>query len=144
MGEVSKSTDGGVTWVNARVATGVSTLAIDPQDQDTVYAATYSSGVLKSTNGGASWSSVNSGLPFNKASDGSSYLYWVRALVVDPQNSNTVYAGTAGGGVFKSTDGGASWSALNSGLTSLSVNALAIDPQNPNKRYVGTLGGGCL
>jgi photosystem II stability/assembly factor-like uncharacterized protein len=44
--------------------------------------------------------------------------------------------------VFKSTNGGANWSAVNTGLTNLYVNALAIDPTNPNTLYAGTNGGG--
>ena len=52
----------------------------------------------------------------------------VRTLIIDPKNSATVYAGTFDGGVFKSTNGGASWEKRNSGLTNLSVFALSIDP----------------
>ena len=51
---------------------------------------------------------------------------------------STLYAGTAGGGVFKSTDAGGTWSALNTGLTDLAVNALAIDPLTPTTLYAGT------
>jgi photosystem II stability/assembly factor-like uncharacterized protein len=54
---------------------------------------------------------------------------------------NTLYAGTYGGGVFKSTDGGANWSLANSGLTNFYVNALAIDPNTPTTLYAGTNGG---
>ncbi|MBO9362486.1 MAG: hypothetical protein J7452_09815, partial [Thermoflexus sp.] len=67
---------------------------------------------------------------------------FVSALAIDPRNSNTLYAGTLGGGVFKSTDGGGSWSAFNDGLTHLFVYALAIDPANPDTLYAGTWGGG--
>ena len=58
----------------------------------------------------------------------------INALAFDPQNPNTVYAGTWGG-VFKTTDGGVNW--VNTGLTSTWINALAIDPQNPNTLYAG-------
>src|SRR5882724_701971 len=57
----------------------------------------------------------------------------VTALAIDPLTPTTLYAGTAGG-VFKSTDGGASWSAI--GL--INVTALAIDPLTPATVYVGT------
>jgi photosystem II stability/assembly factor-like uncharacterized protein len=66
--------------------------------------------------------------------------YSVFSLAIDPQNPNTLYAG-GGAGVFKTTDGGASWSAVNSGLTSLLVTSLAIDPQNSNTVYAGSAGG---
>ena len=55
----------------------------------------------------------------------------VQTLAIDAGTPTTLYAGTDGGGVFKSTDGGTTWSAVNTGLTSLSVPALAIDPQTP-------------
>jgi len=44
--------------------------------------------------------------------------------------------------VFKSTDGGVSWSAFNNGLTNTVVQALALDPQTPAIIYAGTRGGG--
>ncbi len=50
-------------------------------------------------------------------------------------------AGTDGG-VFKSSNGGADWSAVNTGLANTDVRALAIDPQTPTALYAGTWGGG--
>jgi photosystem II stability/assembly factor-like uncharacterized protein len=52
---------------------------------------------------------------------------FVEALALDPGTPSTLYAGTGGvfgtegGGVFKSTDGGESWSGVNTGLTDLDV-----------------------
>ncbi|MFA5873549.1 MAG: hypothetical protein WC832_06260, partial [Anaerolineales bacterium] len=65
----------------------------------------------------------------------------VRALAIDPTTPSTLYAGTYGG-VFKSTNGGGNWSALNTGLTNTDVYALAIDPTTPSTLYAGTHGGG--
>jgi photosystem II stability/assembly factor-like uncharacterized protein len=72
----------------------------------------------------------------------------VRALAINPANPATLYAGTLGGGVFKSTDSGATWAVANagtynygSGLTNLAINALAINPSNPATIYAGTNGG---
>lgn len=62
----------------------------------------------------------------------------VIGLVVDPTNSNIVYAGTFGAGVFKSTDGGQSWTAANNGLDNPKIQTLAIDPSNPSTLYTGT------
>ena len=61
------------------------------------------------------------------------------SLAIDPQATTTVYAGTYGGGVFKSMDGGASWSPT--GLTNIYVLSLAIDPQSPTTLYAGEDGG---
>src|SRR6266508_1660415 len=66
----------------------------------------------------------------------------VNALAIDPVTPATVYAGTAWAGVFKSLNGGGSWTAGTSGLTKLQVNALAIDPVTPATLHAGTGGGG--
>ena len=50
----------------------------------------------------------------------------INALAVDPQTPTTLYAGTSRG-VYKSTDGGTSWRAVNTGLTDLNVQALMRD-----------------
>ena len=65
----------------------------------------------------------------------------VHALAIDPVTPTTLYAGTDGGGVFKSTDGGGNWSAINTGLTNTYVYALAIDPVTPTTLYAGTYDG---
>jgi len=67
------------------------------------------------------------------------YLY---ALAIDPETPTTLYAGTGCSGVFKSLDGGDSWSAVNTGLTSTFVTALAINPTTPATLYAGATGGG--
>src|SRR5262245_2593318 len=54
----------------------------------------------------------------------------VMSLVVDPSNSQIVYAVTFGAGVFKSTDAGATWVASNAGLKISALYALSIDPTN--------------
>jgi hypothetical protein len=62
-------------------------------------------------------------------------------VAIDPRNGGTIYAGTSNG-VWRSVDGGAHWSALNSGLPMIGgVNALAIDPQT-GAVYAATSGGG--
>jgi photosystem II stability/assembly factor-like uncharacterized protein len=108
---------------------------IDPHNPSTVYAANFYSGggVFKSTDGGSSWSGVNSGLPARQ-------YYAPVALAIDPKNPSTLYAGTWDG-VFRTTDGGANWIAVNTGLTTLAVITLAVDPQNPSTVYAGTSGG---
>ncbi|MEI9986416.1 MAG: hypothetical protein WDN69_26530 [Aliidongia sp.] len=65
-------------------------------------------GLFKSTDGGASWTESDSGLPqhgFTLFTD----------LAIDPQTTSTLYAGTQDAGVFKSTDGGATWNAVDNG-----------------------------
>ena len=63
-------------------------------------------------------------------------------LLFDPQIPGTVYAGIRGAGVLKTSDGGDTWTAMNDGLTNLTVSSLAVDPQTPTRLYAGTIGGG--
>jgi photosystem II stability/assembly factor-like uncharacterized protein len=149
---VYKSINNGVSWSAAN--TGLSNirptvLVIAKSNPSTLFVGTfdlgstdpnYISGLYKSTDGGASWNQANSGLPSN--------LY-IRALAINPKNSAIIYAGIgnafsshATGGVYKSIDGGASWSPVNNGLSTKSVQALAIDPNNPDTLYAGTYDGG--
>jgi photosystem II stability/assembly factor-like uncharacterized protein len=62
----------------------------------------------------------------------------VTAIVVDPTDSNIVYAGTAQGGVWKTTDGGSTWTPQNDNNVSLAIGALAMDPSNHLVLYAGT------
>jgi uncharacterized protein (TIGR03437 family) len=76
----------------------------------------------------------------------------IQALAVFPGNHNAMYAGGGVGsgsegppsqaGAFRTTDGGAHWSAINNGLTDTSVNALWVDPTNQNLVLAGTEFGG--
>jgi hypothetical protein len=52
----------------------------------------------------------------------------VNTVVVDPSNSNIVYAGTPAGGLWRSLTGGNSWVSLTDGISSLGVSGIAIDP----------------
>ena len=65
-------------------------------------------------------------------------------MAIDPLTPTILYAGTGGRGVFKSTDGGATWSAVNSGFYDNPwVWALAIDPLTPSTVYAGAVGLPC-
>ena len=58
--------------------------------------------------------------------------------VCDPHHPDTIWAGAAGGGVWKSEDAGRSWRALWHGEATLNIGALAIDPTTPATLYCGT------
>lgn len=60
------------------------------------------------------------------------------AIAVHPTNPNLVYVGTANGGVYRTTDGGNSWTAIFDAAQSLAIGALALAPSNPSILYVGT------
>src|SRR5207253_9749917 len=103
---------------------------IDPQTASALYAATWGGGVFKSTDGGANWSNISSGLidPYGVR------VSAIAAMAINPQTPTTLYAGTTQG-VFKSTDGGRSWSATRPGPGD--TRALAIDADPPTTRYAG-------
>lgn len=65
----------------------------------------------------------------------------VTAIAADPSNQNTFYIGAAGGGVWKTTDGGQTYTSLTDNISAfrdLSIGAIAVDQKNPNTIYVGT------
>jgi uncharacterized protein (TIGR03437 family) len=62
----------------------------------------------------------------------------VTALAIDPRDENVLYLGSAGGGVWKTTNGGTDWQPLTDHLPSLAIGSLAIDPSNPDVIYAGT------
>jgi hypothetical protein len=63
------------------------------------------------------------------------------ALKIDSANSNILYLGTSTSGVFRSVDGGASWSAFDDGLTNLQIRALDMARGSPRTVYAATSGG---
>lgn len=70
--------------------------------------------------------------------------YWgevsgrVRGLAVHPTNPDIVYIGAAAGGIWKTTNGGSSWTDLSSGFERLTFGAICIDPNNGDVVYAGT------
>ena len=62
----------------------------------------------------------------------------LNSIAVHPTNSNIIYAAGAQGGVWKTTDGGMSWTPLTDNQCSIAMGALAIDPVNPSIVYAGT------
>jgi len=151
---VLKSTDAGGSWtamnnglpgIGPPIGNQVFVLAVDRATPPTLYIGT-SLGAFKSTNGGGNWAAINNGLSSPSAHTCGGGLPQgtpcVFVLAIDRVTPTTLYAGTNADGVFKSTDGGGSWTTINNGLTNARVQALAIDPANPTTLYAGTGGGG--
>ncbi|MCO5171198.1 MAG: YCF48-related protein [Planctomycetes bacterium] len=143
------SQDRGATWTQrGQVGVGIfaGSLAVDPTDADVLYAGTGGSqpgvGVFKSGDGGATWNPASSGLPADAT---------VRALAVDPTNPQVVYAvhgtsgigaPTTGQGIYKSIDGGGTWTQVRSGPDEVGV--LVLDPTNAQVVYAAAYGDGVL
>jgi photosystem II stability/assembly factor-like uncharacterized protein len=129
-GVLLHSGDGGGTWSQLLAdRLGVFVFALDPQRPGTLYAWTFSRGLLKTTDGGASWQEAARQLPELASSDSDT-------LVVDPQDSQTLYAGTVHG-VYVSHDGGASFTAMAQGLPAVTYSRkLLVDPRAPSRLYL--------
>ena len=83
---------------------------------------------------GNSWTPIGpEGIPINLTSIGR-----LTAIAVHPTNSSIIYIGGAQGGVWKTTNGGSSWTPLTDGECSLAMGAIAIDPVDPQIVYAGT------
>jgi photosystem II stability/assembly factor-like uncharacterized protein len=125
--------DGTIAVGSGPLPTGpasVRALTLDPAQPGVLYAGTDGTGVVKSTDGGATWTVKSAGLMQMNA----------LSLAIDPVAPSTIYVGTDNGGVFRSTDGGASWGSR--GLDNKLVGALALDPADPQVVYAGLLGFG--
>lgn len=107
--------DGGQTWstnTDSLATLGVSSIAVDPQNPDTIYLGTgdrdasdsYGRGVFKSMDGGQTWVQTNSGMGNTT----------VGKILIDPTNTSTLLAATSGG-IYRSTNYGASWTRTETG-----------------------------
>ncbi len=126
-GGVWISHDGGSTWQPANAGimadANVTTLAVAGENPAVVYAATGNHGLLKSTDGGASWAAVLTGQP-------------VMSVSVHPADPNRVFAGLLFGGMRASADGGVSWSVVAAGMAPEAiVSAILYDPLQPSVLY---------
>ncbi len=130
---VFKSLDSGANWSAANTGlTGIHVvaLAIDPTTPTIIYAgANNSCCVFKSTDSGTNWSASYTDLDWSTG---------IPALAIDPTTPTTIYAGTFNLGVFKSMDGGVSWSRMGNGMPANVVSALVINPKTPTILYAGT------
>ncbi|MDZ4711026.1 MAG: FlgD immunoglobulin-like domain containing protein [bacterium] len=117
----------------------VSDIEYDPGNGNIVYAGAATGGVFKSTDAGLTWNPIFDDFSVLPIGD----------IAVDPVNTNNIYVGTgeangghnnfAGGGMYKSTNAGATWQQI--GLQStVSIGRIVVDPSNPLKVYVAAVG----
>ena len=62
----------------------------------------------------------------------------INTIAVNPDNENIIYTGFAGGGIFKTTDDGVTWSPIFDNNSYLAIGDITLDPSNPSTVYVGT------
>src|SRR5688572_25862067 len=111
----------------------------DPNDPMTVYVAFATGGLWKTTNGGITWTSLFDQMPFTSIGD----------VGVSPSNGQIVYVGmgeannrqssSIGNGVYKTTDGGATWTHLGLDDTQ-SISRVVVHPRDPNTVFVAAMG----
>src|SRR5207247_901338 len=152
-----ESTDGAVTWTLLKEATqesnGATDLEMDPQNSRILYSSFWGDAIYKSTDGGATWAPIMTGLP---AADyaGAQTRFSIAVSHESPRTAATLYAGFAWvdadgdhpSRVFKSTNAGASWTILPAGVSPDKVedycggqcfydNVIEADPANADVVY---------
>ena len=150
---------GGAAWTpsNAGIRAHSSvTLATDPSREGRVFAAGALGGISTTGDGGSTWTGIDNGLPERVAVNDFDWASeYAAALAADPSAPATLYAGLsqmgpgaepAGGGLFKSVDGGATWASAAAGITDgslpISIGHLAIDPLHPSTIFAAAEGRG--
>src|SRR5437867_2290635 len=145
-----KTADGGKTWkniLNISENTGVTDVVIDPQNPETIYAASYQrrrhmwtlidggpeSAIYKSTDAGATWNKLRTGLPTTEMGR--------IGLAISPADSNVIYAtieaADRNGGIFRSNDRGGSWERRNEFDAGAMYYARVVaDPKDVDRVYV--------
>jgi len=145
-----KTTDGGKTWKNLLSIsenTGVTDVALDPNNPDTLYAASYQrrrhvwtlinggpeSALYKSTDAGATWNKMRAGLPTTEMGR--------IGLAISPVDTNVLYATIEAadrrGGIYRSTDRGGSWERRNEyDTTAMYYAQIIADPKEVDRVYV--------
>ena len=128
------SNDSGRTWQPSSDPAirdiGFARLAVHPQDPNLIYAAAFRKGLLRSPDGGQSWSLVG-GLPPNQ-----SYT----AIRFDPRDGNILFAGRAQGGLYRSSDGGQSWTLSGIGMPPEAfLTDMLFDPNDSQILYTADL-----
>lgn len=147
-GGLWKTTDGGQTWLpvfdnNASLSIGC--IAFEPGNSNTVYVGTgdpnisgypfIGDGIYKTTDGGQTWTNIGLG-----------NTYIIADIVIDPTNVNTIYAATMGlpfvrntdRGLYKSIDGGLTWTQVLFVDTDAGIIDLILDPVQPQILYAAS------
>ncbi|MCA6362061.1 MAG: T9SS type A sorting domain-containing protein [Bacteroidetes bacterium] len=114
-------------------------LAVDPNNNQVMFAGSTTGGLWKTSNGGQTWLPVFDNNPSLS----------IGCIVFEPGSSSTIYVGTGdpnvggypfiGTGIYKTTDGGQTWTNLGLGNTYI-ISDIAIDPSNTNIIYAAAMG----
>jgi photosystem II stability/assembly factor-like uncharacterized protein len=147
-GGVWKTENEGTTWdpvFDQQVSTSIGDLALDPKNPNVLWVGTGEAnifrssqsgcGIYKTTDGGKSWKNM-----------GLENTFTIARIVINPKNTNIVYVAASGHewttnpdrGVFKTTDGGKTWSKVLFVDNMTGAIDLVMDPSDPNTLYATT------
>jgi VCBS repeat-containing protein len=131
------SPTGGPQWTALKpsMGSGINAIAVAPSDSNVIWVGYNNSRIDMTTDGGATWTRVdtNFGASYPGTRAGS--------IAIDKNDSNTVYVGFWGYGsnrIWRTQDGGATWTSITNNLPQTPVYAVAINPLNSAWLYVGT------
>lgn len=129
-GGLFRTTDAGATWNRVITRDIMTTVNFAPSNPDTVYAGSAGAS-YRSTDGGLTWNR------YNKAGTPEWGPEGVRAgvpidVVVDPDDSNKLYANNYGGGVFRSTDGAQTWQIWSKGYSGAQIHVVHVPDASPS------------
>lgn len=144
---VMKSEDGGLSWLEILDANArVQQLAFDPDVPNTIYASLILRGILKSIDGGVTWTTT----PLETIVAASGGSIERTEFAISPSNPNKIYAsvsyvGRSGSGLYWSTDKGETWKEIRDPAqdgTDFLIqgeydNSIVVDPDNENRVYWG-------
>ena len=146
-GGIWKTVDGGVNWkalIDDKPVHSIGALAVSASDPQIVWAGTGESfirsnvsvgdGVWKSTDGGTTWNNM-----------GLENTFRISRMLIHPTNPDIVYAGSLGHayapqkdrGVFRTTDGGKTWTKVLFVNDSTGISDMVMDPNNPRIIFAG-------
>jgi photosystem II stability/assembly factor-like uncharacterized protein len=146
-GGIFRTDDGGTTWkalFQHQDVASIGALAVDPANPGVIWAGTgeanvrndvsYGDGIYKSTDGGAHWKHL-----------GLEHSFQISRIVIDPHHPDTVLVAVMGSpwadsedrGVYRTTDGGATWQKVLYVGPSVGISDLAINPENPQVLFAG-------
>lgn len=145
-GGVWKTENGGTTWksiFDANPTINIGAIAIQQNNPNIIWVGTgegnprnsinLGQGIYKSLDGGRTWKAM-----------GLEKTITIHRILIDPQHPNTIYVGAMGNpfaehserGVYKTTDGGETWTKILYTNASSGVGDMVMDPTNPNKIFV--------